>query len=91
MHLGQSRHFPGEAFLAEQLMTDENRHRLKWEKAQRRFIKGKTESLSALLWYLQNTLALTTAAREGPGAGAWPHRLVDRALLGITQFSAVTD
>lgn len=67
------------------MQTDENQHHLEWEKVRRRFIKGKTESRSALLWYLQNTLNLTTAAdEEGPGAGAWPHWLVDRALLGIT-------
>lgn len=64
------------------MQTDKNQHHLKREKVQRRFIEGKIESLSALLWYLQNILNLTRTADEG--AGAWPHKLVDRALLGIT-------
>lgn len=43
------------------------------------------EAINALLWYLQNTLNLTRAVdEEGPGAGVWPHWLVDRALLEIT-------
>lgn len=72
--------------LAEQFVQiDKNLHHLKWEKVQRRLIKGKMETISALLWYLQNTLNLTMATdEEGPGAGTWPHWLVDGALLGIT-------
>lgn len=72
--------------LAEQfIQIDRYLCRLKWEKVQRRFIEEKMEAINALLWYLQNTLNLTRAVdEEGPGAGVWPHWLVDRVLLEIT-------